>query len=299
MERRDREMEAALPAAGRTLHSQLRSLLLAAERLTVGDISQAPEVANVSDPNPSRASEIALREGFTWMPIQEPGGIRRMIRGEDLLQLTSWKQLDAVATAIEVHHLVPRDAGLFSILDRFSEEQPILFCLGSAGIDGVVTLWDLNQPAARMLALGLVLVVEGEIGRTIHHCLATHHADVDAAVVALTRAPPRIATPSVRRWKAQRRRSDQTSLLRVLGLGEKLHVLDRAGCIDRFAAQLGDAFVDAKELRKKLNELVELRDDVAHSKPGLQDSVVVWRRMGFALELAERLVAAGSSNEGQ
>ena len=69
------------------------------------------------------------------MPIADASGIRRAIRTDRLCDVTVAAELDAAAEEIGLDWVVPGEIALFSIPDRFSEEQPILFCLGSSGIE--------------------------------------------------------------------------------------------------------------------------------------------------------------------
>src|SRR5437870_5184735 len=107
---------------------KLRSIMEAADRLTVSSIAQEPYC--VTEQNFPGAFAEAVRERYDWLPVRESDGvIRRIVETRHLEHLTSWRQVENQARKVGVDDLVAVEAPVFSILDRI-QERPFLLCLG-------------------------------------------------------------------------------------------------------------------------------------------------------------------------
>jgi hypothetical protein len=94
--------------------------------------------------------------------------------------------LESKAVQLTADQLVSRDAPAFALLERLAEEgSQILFCLGRRGVDGVVTVYDLNQPAAHLFGFGLVLICEAELGRLLRERLGEDPIEARRRAVAV------------------------------------------------------------------------------------------------------------------
>jgi len=143
-------------AAGVTsaaLSDRLQRLLAAAERLTVDLVAQEPVTVRLSNDTPDHAQHVADRENFDVLPVaEEDGRIVRFVRRTALLGHNSDSWQGVRFEDIHPDDIVSASSPLFELLGRFSRERPRLFVLGRRRIDGIVTVYDLNQPAAHQFA---------------------------------------------------------------------------------------------------------------------------------------------------
>lgn len=144
----------------------LKSLIRSAEDLRVDAVAQMPFCAEPERLSPRETYEQASDLGFDDLPVRDHDGqIRRMVSAAALRDANdTWDVLDSEAVVLDADSLVAREAPVFSLLDRFVERD-VLFALGRRGVDGVVTIYDLNQPAAHLLGFGLILISEADVGR--------------------------------------------------------------------------------------------------------------------------------------
>jgi hypothetical protein len=122
---------------------QLRELLSSVDHLTVDSVSQTPFVLEWGDERgPRHFYAHAQAEGFTQLPVRQGRSITRILTTADLARVNDWPD-PSIGRPIEVDDLVSRDAPLFSLLRRLQGRE-LLLCLGPEGVDGVVTIYDLN-----------------------------------------------------------------------------------------------------------------------------------------------------------
>jgi hypothetical protein len=88
-------------------------------------------------------------------------------------------------------------APALSVLDRLVDNA-VLFTLGANGVDGVITIYDLNHPSAHLLGFGLIIVCEEAISQWIRIQLGS---DAEAAAEKVRRLNPGGA--GYARWKKQ------------------------------------------------------------------------------------------------
>lgn len=232
----------------------IRELLTSLRQLTVGSVSQEPFVLAWGDPRgPQFFFAHASTEGFTQLPVRTGRSIDRIV---DTLELEGVSDWDSAPNGrpIMVDDLVARDAPLFSLLPRLSERD-LLLCLGGDGVDGVVTVYDLNQPAAHMFALGLALVIEAEMSAAITACFATQRA-LESYVISVLGAK----NGQVKRWHRATERDQQVEILNYLTFSEKMRCLTQ-DALERLSVP---AKTDAADLRRKLREVQLFRNSIAH-----------------------------------
>jgi len=282
---------------------RLELLLAAAERLTVDLVAQTPVTVRLENDTPGYARHVADREGFDVLPVEESDG--RIIRYIDKLALDAhgpddkWDGFEFV----EVHadDLVSAATPLLDLLNRFSRARPRLFVLGRRQIDGIVTVYDLNQPAAHQFGFALSLVVEAELARSIEDaerkCGKELDVEVDARIAERVLALPRDrfgdAVGRVARWRAKVANGEQVRLSRELVFNDKIGLIEAMGLAAELAGRCaglndghGAAFVE--RLR---NEVKELRNAVAHDRGELADEWSMWQWMRTTLDLARSLSA--------
>jgi hypothetical protein len=234
----------------------LQTLLQSAEDLRVDAVAQRPFCAEPKRLSPRQTYDDATKLGFDWLPVRDSDNqIRRIVSTSSLRDAASWDVVVRDAVLLDADALVARDAPVFSLLDRFVERD-VLFSLGRHGVDGVVTIFDLNQPAAHLLGFGLILITESEIARVLREHLG------EDAVVAKARVVEVLGKRrmGVRRWEQAREQDKDLHLASCLTLGEKLELLPRYG-LDDLASRSG---LSHQALLDDLRELKSLRDALAH-----------------------------------
>jgi len=262
---------------------QIRDLLTSLNQLTVASVSQVPFVVPWEDPRgPAFFFEQATAERYTQLPILRDRSIRRIVETAALANVTEWDSAPD-GRRIEVEDLVARDAPLFSVLHRL-EDRPLLLSLGPNGVDGVLTIYDLNMPAAHMFALGLTLIVENEIASAISLSLENQRAVESHVTSILTRK-----NKQVQQWEKAVAGGEQVEILHYLTFFEKSRCLtDRAVLLLASAAG-----VTPEDLKLQLREVRQLRNQIAHySVFELNDYRTVVPRMRRLYRLATKLAAS-------
>ena len=265
--------------------SKLKSIMDAADRLTVDAIAQEPYCV----PRPESVEDVcryAKKESFDLLPVRETNGaIRRTVKTALLEGLSTWPEVLERAESLTVDDLIAREAPVLSILGRI-QDRP-LFCLGSKGVGGIVTVYDLNQPAAHYFGLALAIVIESEVGRAITDELEQQYpGDRDAAERVAGKADVNID-----KWNWAKRKGEHVPLISWLSFGAKLRVLNVIGMARLMERCLGryERATSADVLGGDLDEILKLRNDVAHEKAGLADSKVMCQRLARAHDLAHAL----------
>jgi hypothetical protein len=266
--------------------ADLRGLLESADGLRVDAIAQDPFCARPDHDDPRSIYNEARERGFDNLPVQDSDGrIRRVVSTSALANATDWDFLRSAATPLSTDQLVARDAPAFSLLERLGDEETdLLFCLGRRGVDGLVTVYDLNQPAAHLLGFGLVLICEAELGRVLRECLGEDPSTARERVEAVIGR----GRMGVRRWERAREADIEVHLASTLTFGEKCELLPEYGLGD-LAARLR---VEGEWLMAELREIRALRDALAHydDEDRLADPVWVHERMHRTHSLAQRIV---------
>jgi hypothetical protein len=266
--------------------ADLRGLLESADGLRVDAIAQDPFCAQPDRADP-RSTYIEARErGFDNLPVRDSDGrIRRVVPTSALANATDWEFLKLAANPLSTDQLVARDAPAFSLLERLAHEgTDLLFCLGRDGVDGLVTVYDLNQPAAHLLGFGLVLICEAELARVLREGLGEDPSTAKKRAEAVIGK----GRMGVRRWERAREADIEVHLSSALTFGEKCELLPAYG-LGELSARLR---VDGKWLMAELWEIKALRDALAHydDEDRLADPVWVHERMHRTHSLAHRIV---------
>jgi hypothetical protein len=262
----------------------VRSLRSSADDLRVDAVAQPPFCAEPSRASPQETFKEASRLGYDFLPVRDDDGvIRRVVATAVLRNSNGWDGVAAGMQVIETDSLVARDAPVFSLLDRFAVRE-VLFSLGRGGVDGVVTVYDLNQPAAHLFGFGLVLICEAELARVLRDRLGEDPSSAKARAERILGK----RSMGVRRWQDARKRDKELHLASTLTFGEKLKLLPALGLTD-LAARLG---LNPDELMADLAEVKELRNALAHydDEDRLADPKWVHSRMRLANALCRRLV---------
>jgi hypothetical protein len=180
------------------------------------------------------------------------------VRTDALRAKKTWRSVDAEALPLGADHLVARDAPVFSLIERFAQHPEVaaFFCLGRGGVDGVVTVYDLNQPPAHLFAFGLVMICEAELAGVLRSHLG------DDPDHALERAQETLKKNSrgIKRWLRARHADSDIHLAAALSFEEKLQLLPRLG-LDELASTLG---VQADALLEELVAVKDFRNALAH-----------------------------------
>ena len=178
--------------------------------------------------------------------------------------------------------LVSADAPALSVLDRLVGKA-VLFTLGASGVDGVITIYDLNQPSAHLLGFGLVLVCEEALARWIRLQLGS---DADKAAEKVRRL--NAAGSGYARWKKLRNTDRHGDLASALTFGEKIGVIEALG-----PEELARHYqIDASDLLTKLEHMRELRNAIGHYDEGrLDDPAWVHMRMLETRDIARNLAS--------
>ena len=92
--------------------------------------------------------------------------VTNMVSRSALAGMADWSGLGEVAVPMTADILVSAEAPALSVLDRLVDGT-VLFTLGAAGVDGVITIYDLNRPSAHLLGSGWFSSVEEALARSI------------------------------------------------------------------------------------------------------------------------------------
>jgi hypothetical protein len=210
------------------------SLLQSTDDLRVEAFAQDPFCADVALRSPAETYAIAQERGFDQLPVLERDRkIRRLVPTRMLVRHQGWDTAEGDMEPITADLLVARDAPAFSLLERF-EQAPALFTLGRDGIDGIVTVYDLNQPPAHVLGFGLALIVESGVSDLLRDHLGEdpEEALASAAAILGTKAP------GIEYWKKARKADADVHLASKLGFGEKLRILPSHGLTSSLIASV-------------------------------------------------------------
>jgi hypothetical protein len=136
---------------------------------------------------------------------------------------------------------------LLAYLLRRLERRELLMCLGREGIDGVVTIYDLNQPAAHVFAFGLALLVEAELARVIAESMDGDSRAIYRHVQGVLGAKHH----AVARWKKEADHGEQVDLVSYLTFYEKTRCLT----VKSLAKIAAAAKIDDEEAWRQLREV--------------------------------------------
>lgn len=268
------------------MNHALHSLMEAANRLTIDAVAQFP-YSVMEGREVSSTYAYARQERFSLLPVEEADGIHRVVETARLEALTTWKQVIDQARVLKAHDIVSRHAPLFSVLSRF-EKREILFTLGSKGIDGVVTLYDLNQPAAHLVAFGMALVVEKALGDAIGGALGSGATMSMKAALLRYGEDAGVRPESLRRLRDAGTSDEFLDLLSCLQFRDKVAVLKQTEKgMDIVLRKTATRYGGSKErLLRDLDKILGLRNAVAHSSSDLYDYERTCARMLVAYEVA-------------
>jgi hypothetical protein len=259
----------------------------AADLLTVGSIAEQPSCVDSHKPL-SEIREHAVNQGYDWMPVRDDDGmIRQLVETKKLKGLEKFSEVKDQARKVTVADLVGTETPIFSILKRL-QDRPFLLCLGRSGIDGIVTPYDLNQPAAHYFGFALAIVIESEMARAIEKEL------VDDEEIARIAEEEGVGKKWVTNWREAKQSSTQPRLVNLLSFGDKITLLKRAGASPLMARCSALHFPEAISIEKMLaylREVLDLRDAVAHEKPTLHEHSVMFQRLRIAHSLAHAFTA--------
>jgi predicted transcriptional regulator len=277
-------------------------LLAAAERLTVDLVAQTPVAIRLRADTLAYARHVAEAEGFDVLPVlEEDGRIIRYICKSALDVCESEEEWRGVEL-VEIHadDLVSASTPLLDLVSRFSRTRPRLFVLGRRQVDGIVTVYDLNQPAAHQFGFALSLVVEAELGRAIEVAARKSADELDTEVdgrigdrvAGLPRGRYGGAARRADAWRTKVENGEQVRLTQELVFNDKIGLVESMGIADTLALRCVPPYnADGPTLVRYLREEVkELRNAVAHDRQELADEWAMWRWLRTTLELAQSLV---------
>jgi hypothetical protein len=225
----------------------------------------------------------AKKEGYDWLPVRNEDGIHHIVETRRLEHIATWGEVKDQGRKVTVDDLVARDAPVLSILERL-EKRGFLLCLGRNGIDGIVTVYDVNQPAAHHLGFALAIVIENEVAGAIEAALGDRALDEES--VAALAEEAEVRPENTRRWVRAKQSSTQLSFARSLSFGDKLKLLKKHG-LARLASSCS---WPSDELLDGLWDAKKLRDAVAHEKAELlEDHRQMRRLLSKAHQLAHAL----------
>jgi hypothetical protein len=200
---------------------------------------------------------------------------------------------------IQADDIVSSTTPLLDVLERLHPERPRLFVLGRRSIEAIVTIYDLNQPAAHHLAFALALVIEAELGGAIerHARYSDDELDTDvderlaSEALRLPAAQYGGAHRRVSTWRRKLRAGEQVRFLQELVFHDKLGLVSQMGLSQELAGRCRSPYDDAEALIRTLNEEVRsLRNAVAHAR-ALPEEKEIWRWMRSTHHLARDLSA--------
>ena len=208
--------------------------------------------------------------------------IREVIERDALETASDWDGVQARARPLTAELLVPRESSVLRLLDRL-ETHRRLFALGRDGnVDGIVTIYDLNQPAAHLLAFGMALICESDVTRTLRRSLGD---DPEEAARAAERTLGKTAT-GIRRWRRTRNADADAHIATALTFGEKLRVLRDDGL--ESLARVHE--LAPEDLSSELREICALRNAIGHyDEAKLSDPEWTFSRMRVAQRYARRM----------
>lgn len=286
--------------SGVVTRNDLGSLLAAAERLTVDLIAQPLVTVAPSTDTPGYARHVAERENFDVIPIVEDDGrILRTVRRQVLDRHDDekrWEQMDL--DPIRADELVSSTTPLLEVLERISPQHPRLFVLGRRNIEGIATIYDLNQPAAHQLGFSLALVIEAALGRAIENAVreTTDELDIDVddrlsrRVDALSGSEHGGIRRRAATWRRKVAKSEQIRLVQELVFHDKLVLIREMDLAKSLAAQCRHPYTDEPDLLLQSlgGEVRRLRNAIAHNGQ-LPDERAIWRWMLTTYQLAQDL----------
>jgi hypothetical protein len=277
---------------------RLALLLNAAERLTVDLIAQEPVTVQPTTNTPGWARSTAEKEHFDVLPLRESNGrIVRYVRRTALDRHDSDTEWEGVVFGdILPDDIVSAASPMLELLDRFTQERPLLFVLGAKGIDSVVTVHDLNQPAAHQLGFALSLVVEAELSRAIEREARQSEEQLDTEVderiskeiLKLSRDRHKKTRSRIAKWRAKTSTGNQVRLTQELVFEDKITLVDKMGLAGGLAKNCRHPHaMDGDELLACLRKEVKaLRNAVAHETDALSSEWCIWRWMRTTYHLA-------------
>ena len=228
--------------------------------------------------------DLAVERGFDILPLQDADGqIRDTIATSDLEGASSWEDVLRQRQPLTPDRLVAREAPVLRLLKRL-ERHEILFTLGRDGVDGVVTIYDLDQPAAHLFGFGMALICEADVTQALRAELGE---EPDAAHLRAQRVLKN--SRSLAAWRRARDAGRELHVSSRLTFGEKLAVLREIG-FRSLAAAHG---TDAASLDAELRDICDLRNAIGHYNKDdghLNDPQWTIERMRLAQRFADRVI---------
>lgn len=267
----------------------LRSLVASADGLRVDALVQTPWCAKPMSMTVRQTCDLAVERSFDILPIEDADGqILSTIATLDLQAASSWDDVLPHRKPLTPDRLVAREAPVLRLLERL-ERHEILFTLGRGGVDGVVTIFDLNQPAAHLFGFGMALICEADVTEALRAELGeepdvAHHRA--AQILKNSR--------SLAAWMRARAAGQELHVASRLTFGEKLAVLRENG-LAVLAASHG---VAPAALDAELRDICDLRNAIGHynheDDDHLKDPQWTMERMKLAQRFADRVIARRS-----
>jgi hypothetical protein len=262
---------------------EITSLIDSADDLRVAALAVIPWCAEPDRASVSETYETAIVRGYDVLPVRRGSApITETVTTESLCGAESWSAALRDVQSLTAERLVARESSVFRLLDRL-EQHDVLFTLGRSGVDGVVTVYDLNQPAAHLFGFGLALICESDVLRTLRVELGE---DPD---VAYERARQVLGSSrGLSTWKRARKGGRELHVASSLMLGEKLRLLRKLG-LERLA---DEHRVSPGCLSQELTDIQELRNALAHydeDDDRLEDPRWTFERMRTAQQFADRV----------
>lgn len=286
----------------------MEHLLAAAERLTVDLIAQPPIGVDPTRQSPAEAADKAVQERYDVLPIVESDGrIVKYVRR----QVLENHRADADWTYVSLCEILPDDLAtattpLLDLLGRFTRERPRLFVLGRHGVDGIVTVFDLNQPAAHQFGFGLALVVEAELSREIEGAAAISggesDTDVDDGIYRRIQGLGRERHKDIRSraaaWRSKIDAGEQLRLTNELVFADKILLVKKM----RLGQTLGDRVSaphgpHVSRFFAAVEQVRALRNAVAHDREELANEWKVYKWMQTTMQLARDLRAGADDGD--
>jgi hypothetical protein len=261
----------------------LSSVLASADDLRVDALAQDAWCARPEELTVRETFRRARKCGYDVLPVREQDGRIRSTLATSLLEsANSWQEVLPKQAPLTPDRLVARESPVFRLLDRL-HEHTILFTLGPTGVDGVVTIYDVNQPAAHLFAFGVALVCETDVAETLRSVLG----DDPQQALALASAALDPTSSGIRRWKRMRSADEEVHIAATLMFGEKLKLLRTHG-----SKRLADLHgITPDSLIADLESICALRNAIAHYDERLDDAAWTFERIRIAQRFAERTVA--------
>jgi hypothetical protein len=267
----------------------LSSLLASADDLRVDALVQQPWCARPATTTVRETCEIAVERGFDFLPVEDSHGqILSTIATSELRGASSWDEVLPQQQPLTPDRLVARESPVLRLLERL-EQHPILFTLGRGGVDGVVTIYDLNQPAAHLFGFGMALICEADVTEALRSELGEDPNE------AYSRAHAVIGRRSrgLAAWKRARLADRELHVASMLTFGEKLTVLRGNGL-----AALADIHgINEASFLVELKEICALRNAIGHYNDDddrLNDPRWTFERMRLVQRFADRVIARRS-----